>query len=421
MPQPRRDRDARGVLGDGLAVLVRDGHPLVDGAGERGGPAQLALHPHADPAAAVLADVEVAVGDVVQLGLRRSRRPGRRPCPTWPGATSCERGMHAPDDDARVAADDEDPELVAAEAADGVRCAGLGAEHLDDAAQDRVARTVALGVVDALEVVEVEHDEGERVAVALGPGDLRLEALLEPAAVQRAGQRVAARDAGQLVAVRAVVARLPRADPGRVDEAAGEEERERRADPAGRGRRARRTLRRRARRRRASTAAGRRAPSRRAAGTGATVSGLSAPPSSAAPAAIITTRLALHAKKNGSRPRPRIQRSSGIAAMRSVIASATAVTSTIADAVRAGPTSTRRRSPGRRTRRCSARRPCAACAGGTRPRTTRARDGDRTISVPIGANRLRLDRWRRAPRDRDRRARAAPRRDARARAPGRRA
>jgi hypothetical protein len=52
---------------------------------------------------------------------------------------------------------------------------------------------VPLGVVDALEVIDVEHEEAERRLRPAGPCQLGLEPLLERPAVQRTGQRVARR------------------------------------------------------------------------------------------------------------------------------------------------------------------------------------------------------------------------------------
>ena len=57
---------------------------------------------------------------------------------------------------------------------------------------------MAVGVVDELEVVEVEQDERDGARVPLGVGQVVFEALLEAAAVQCARQRVGARDPSEL-------------------------------------------------------------------------------------------------------------------------------------------------------------------------------------------------------------------------------
>ena len=64
-------------------------------------------------------------------------------------------------------------ELVAAVAEDVVALAARGHDRAGDVGQQPVAGLVAEGVVDGLEVVEVEHDQAERLA--------RLDAPLEPA------------------------------------------------------------------------------------------------------------------------------------------------------------------------------------------------------------------------------------------------
>ena len=45
-------------------------------------------------------------------------------------------------------------------------------------------------VVELLEVVEVEHDHGQRPAVALGPFTLELEIVVQPAPVEQTGEGV---------------------------------------------------------------------------------------------------------------------------------------------------------------------------------------------------------------------------------------
>ena len=76
-------------------------------------------------------------------------------------------------------------ELLAAVAAGEVDLADAAEQDLADRAQDRVAGLVAMGVVDLLEVVEVEEDERERVADAVGAPPLEHELLVERAPVRR--------------------------------------------------------------------------------------------------------------------------------------------------------------------------------------------------------------------------------------------
>ena len=68
--------------------------------------------------------------------------------------------------------DEQDRELVAALAADDVALADRARQALRDAAQDVVAGRVAEGVVDPLEVVEVDEQQGDatraRVPAARG-------------------------------------------------------------------------------------------------------------------------------------------------------------------------------------------------------------------------------------------------------------
>ena len=63
----------------------------------------------------------------------------------------------------RRARDDHDCELLAAEAVDHVRCAHRVLQRLREAAQNLVPGAVSKDVVDALEVVDVEHEHRDRV------------------------------------------------------------------------------------------------------------------------------------------------------------------------------------------------------------------------------------------------------------------
>ena len=89
--------------------------------------------------------------------------------------------------DQRVAdARDHDRELVAAEARDGVLGAHAAAQALGDGDEQRVADAVAERVVDGLEVVDVDEQDGGLAVV----GELLAHALHEQRAVREVGERV---------------------------------------------------------------------------------------------------------------------------------------------------------------------------------------------------------------------------------------
>ena len=71
---------------------------------------------------------------------------------------------------------EEDGELVAAESRDRVAGAGRHAEPFADRLEQFVARRVSQRVVDVLEVVEVDHHDGEAAACTCAP----LRRMLEP-------------------------------------------------------------------------------------------------------------------------------------------------------------------------------------------------------------------------------------------------
>src|SRR5450631_2098078 len=56
--------------------------------------------------------------------------------------------------------------------------------------EDLVANLVTMRIVEDLEVVDVEHDDGQRSRVADTAGDLCAQVGLEPAAIGEAGQRI---------------------------------------------------------------------------------------------------------------------------------------------------------------------------------------------------------------------------------------
>ena len=94
---------------------------------------------------------------------------------------------------------EEQRELVAAEAGDGVAGADAGGERAADGDQDRVADGVAEGVVDALEVVDVDGDDRDLTLDALRAGDGVLQAVHEERAVGEAGEGVVEGLVGELL------------------------------------------------------------------------------------------------------------------------------------------------------------------------------------------------------------------------------
>ena len=91
---------------------------------------------------------------------------------------------------AGVAGGDDHAELLAAETADDVGAAHGAAQQVGEVAQHLVAGAVAVDVVDALEVVDVEHQHGDRVAHTAGARQLGAQPLVEVAVVVEAGERV---------------------------------------------------------------------------------------------------------------------------------------------------------------------------------------------------------------------------------------
>jgi hypothetical protein len=95
-----------------------------------------------------------------------------------------------------------DAELVAANAPDDAEVAHGRAQAGRHGGQDLVPERVAVGLVDALEVVEVEQHDGERPLLAARHGQLPAHDLLEAAVVGEAGEGVAV---GQLLEVAVVL------------------------------------------------------------------------------------------------------------------------------------------------------------------------------------------------------------------------
>ena len=119
----------------------------------------------------------------------------------------------------------DDRELVAAVARRDVRAAQGRADELRGPGEDAVAEQVAEGVVDELEVVEVEHEHAQRPPRALGPDDLLAEALVHEAVVVEAGERIAVREVARVLVEPRVLERHRRLvghRPGELEALVGE-------------------------------------------------------------------------------------------------------------------------------------------------------------------------------------------------------
>ena len=84
----------------------------------------------------------------------------------------------------------DDGELVAAKPGEGGAVVERIAEAVGDLLEHDVPELVAEGVIDGLEVVDVEQHDGERPALALGDVDLALEGLGQHHPVGQFGERV---------------------------------------------------------------------------------------------------------------------------------------------------------------------------------------------------------------------------------------
>ena len=99
----------------------------------------------------------------------------------------------------QVGGGQEDGELVAAVAGKQVTGAQRGPAQRADPPQGFVTGQVAVGVVDVLELIQVEQHQGEGFAVAAGAGQLVLGQVEKVAAVMRLGQVVGGGEQAQAV------------------------------------------------------------------------------------------------------------------------------------------------------------------------------------------------------------------------------
>src|SRR5687768_2489185 len=81
-------------------------------------------------------------------------------------------------------------ELIAPRAGNEIARAGDFAQQRSQIAHDAVASEVAIGVVDLLEDVDVDGDEGEARPLASGTSDLTLELLLEATPVETSAEGI---------------------------------------------------------------------------------------------------------------------------------------------------------------------------------------------------------------------------------------
>ena len=84
-------------------------------------------------------------------------------------------------------------ELVAAEPGTGIRLANAGGDPLGHRDQEIVAREVAERIVDVLEVVEIDQQQGDRLVASAGLGDSVLQAVVQQDPIGQPGQRVVMR------------------------------------------------------------------------------------------------------------------------------------------------------------------------------------------------------------------------------------
>jgi hypothetical protein len=115
-----------------------------------------------------------------------------------------------PDGGRLVRVRERDRELLAADAGHEAGVADRPRQRLGGDLQHAVTLGVAEGVVERLEVVEVEHDDADRRIVRGGPRHGAVHALLERAVVAKARERVGG---GERLEIRALPRQPPQREP----------------------------------------------------------------------------------------------------------------------------------------------------------------------------------------------------------------
>ena len=206
-----------GAVGNGRSGRVRSSPGAVDGSGEKRCGLGAAFGGHGLAFSGLLGPEKRLVGaleegDRVVLA-RQLRDPGRQVQPL--GRPCGFRGNRELEPAVELfgvregGLGEDDRELVAADAAGDVGAADDRADALGELRQDGVAGQVADALVDRLEVVDVEHDEGELPVVAVRPGDLARERVVEEAPVVEARERVEVGELARLAEAPRVLDRRP--------------------------------------------------------------------------------------------------------------------------------------------------------------------------------------------------------------------
>src|SRR6266705_562878 len=81
-------------------------------------------------------------------------------------------------------------EFLSADATRDIALANIGLQYEAEASQHHVARAVTEGVVDALEVIDVQQDYRERLGLAFGSRQLAAEGILQKTPVVQPGERI---------------------------------------------------------------------------------------------------------------------------------------------------------------------------------------------------------------------------------------
>ena len=144
------------------------------------------------------------------MSSRHSARPMETVIETAPAAPSIRnsrlsvvaaRALRDPCGLGGVDAGHHDDEFLAAQPTEQIAAADDAAQPIGEALEHEIADVVAIGVVDALEMVDVENHQRQRRAAHARVLDHRREMALEEAAIVEAGQRVEQRQLDRLLHV----------------------------------------------------------------------------------------------------------------------------------------------------------------------------------------------------------------------------